>query len=405
MKKNDAGKFWRTQPVIKEYTEDSQSKEVLQNDEIKTKEQFDFNETPYLLPNGFEWYNLDLKNDDIIQLQEFLNANYVESDHSKYIFNYSKELLQFALISPNYTQSLQLGVRLSKNKKLMGFISGTPCIINIRGKHIKMMDINFLCVHKSIRNKRLTPVLIKEILRRSIIHNYYKGVYTSGSKFALPITKTNYYHRYININNLYDCGFLSEYCKCDVKGDCEVCKKYKIQEIKDCNYKSTGFRKAIKSDTESIYEIYNDYMTSNFEMYKIMTLSEISHFFTNIDDNVYIYVSENDKNIQFVGGFYKLKMDINNSNKFLQFGFLWYILINKKNIDIDYENKLVDFINDIVKSAKYENVDFLSATNIQKNNIFLDKSNFISTANNLNFYLYNWETDYIDYNKQAFLVI
>jgi glycylpeptide N-tetradecanoyltransferase len=33
-------------------------------------------------------------------------------------------------------------------------------------QEIKMVEINFLCVHKKLRSKRLAPVLIKEITRR-----------------------------------------------------------------------------------------------------------------------------------------------------------------------------------------------------------------------------------------------
>jgi hypothetical protein len=31
---------------------------------------------------------------------------------------------------------------------------------------IKAVEINFLCVHKKLRSKRLAPVLIKEVTRR-----------------------------------------------------------------------------------------------------------------------------------------------------------------------------------------------------------------------------------------------
>jgi len=31
---------------------------------------------------------------------------------------------------------------------------------------MKVANVNFLCVHKKLRKKRLTPVLIKEITRR-----------------------------------------------------------------------------------------------------------------------------------------------------------------------------------------------------------------------------------------------
>lgn len=34
-----------------------------------------------------------------------------------------------------------------------------------------MVEINFLCVHKKLRSKRLAPVLIKEITRRVNVTN------------------------------------------------------------------------------------------------------------------------------------------------------------------------------------------------------------------------------------------
>ena len=53
-----------------------------------------------------------------------------------------------------------------KKNKLFGFISGIPVHLNVNGKDILMAEINFLCVHKNLRTKRLAPVLIKEVTRR-----------------------------------------------------------------------------------------------------------------------------------------------------------------------------------------------------------------------------------------------
>lgn len=48
----------------------------------------------------------------------------------------------------------------------MGFITGVPAEVSVNGVVIRTAEINFLCVHKSLRSKRLAPVLIKEITRR-----------------------------------------------------------------------------------------------------------------------------------------------------------------------------------------------------------------------------------------------
>ena len=38
--------------------------------------------------------------------------------------------------------------------------------MSLHEKIVEMAEINFLCVHKKLRAKRLTPMLIKEVTRR-----------------------------------------------------------------------------------------------------------------------------------------------------------------------------------------------------------------------------------------------
>jgi glycylpeptide N-tetradecanoyltransferase len=70
----------------------------------------------------------------------------------------------------------------------LGFISGTPCKIVVNGQVIKMAEINLLCVHKKLRDKKMTPTLIKEITRRIQLQNTWQAYYTSGSTFPYPFT-------------------------------------------------------------------------------------------------------------------------------------------------------------------------------------------------------------------------
>ena len=51
-------------------------------------------------------------------------------------------------------------------RRLVGFIAGTPHPLRIRRCTVASLDINFLCVHKKLRDRRLAPVLIREITRR-----------------------------------------------------------------------------------------------------------------------------------------------------------------------------------------------------------------------------------------------
>jgi hypothetical protein len=83
-------------------------------------------------------------------------------------FNYSAEFLKWALLPPGFCPDWHLGVRVAHNRKLVGFITGVPAEVSVRGKLVRMVEINYLCVHKKLRSKRLAPVLIKVRLSSAV---------------------------------------------------------------------------------------------------------------------------------------------------------------------------------------------------------------------------------------------
>jgi len=113
------------------------------------------------------------------------------------------------LTPPGYHKEWLFGVRGGKKNRLFGFISGIPVDCVARGNKIKMAEINFLCVHKSLRTKRLATVLIKEVTRRVNLHDIWQAVYTAGVLIPLPIAKTTYWHRSLNPKKLVEVGFSS----------------------------------------------------------------------------------------------------------------------------------------------------------------------------------------------------
>lgn len=56
----------------------------------------------------------------------------------------------------------------------------------------KMVEINFLCVHKKLRSKRVAPVLIREITRRVNQTSIFQAVYTAGVVLPKPIGTCRY---------------------------------------------------------------------------------------------------------------------------------------------------------------------------------------------------------------------
>ena len=60
--------------------------------------------------------------------------------------------------------------------------------VNFYCRQQKMVEINFLCVHKKLRSKRVAPVLIREITRRVNCHGIFQAVYTAGVVLPKPVT-------------------------------------------------------------------------------------------------------------------------------------------------------------------------------------------------------------------------
>ncbi|KAM6314869.1 glycylpeptide N-tetradecanoyltransferase 2 [Aegotheles albertisi] len=193
--------FWDTQPVPK-------LNEVITSHGAIEPDKDNVRLEPYSLPQGFMWDTLDLSNAEVLkELYTLLNENYVEDDDNMFRFDYSPEFLLWALRPPGWLPQWHCGVRVSSNKKLVGFISAIPANIRIYDSVKKMVEINFLCVHKKLRSKRVAPVLIREITRRVNLEGIFQAVYTAGVVLPKPVATCRYWHRSLNPRKLVEVKF------------------------------------------------------------------------------------------------------------------------------------------------------------------------------------------------------
>jgi glycylpeptide N-tetradecanoyltransferase len=193
-------KFWSTQPVPR------MDEKIDDNAPIEADKQIsEIKQEPYALPEGFEWDTVSIN--DPFQLQELytlLNENYVEDDDAMFRFDYQPNFIKWALQPPGWRQEWHTGVRVAKSRKLVGFISAIPGTLSVYNKSNKMVEINFLCVHKKLRSKRLAPVLIREITRRVNLTGIFQAVYTAGVVLPKPISSCRYWHRSLNPKKLIE---------------------------------------------------------------------------------------------------------------------------------------------------------------------------------------------------------
>lgn len=193
-------KFWNTQPVPK-LDEKIQVNEHIEADKAIA----DIRPDPYNLPDAFKWDTMNL-NDPLVltELYTLLNENYVEDDDAMFRFDYQQEFLKWALQPPGWRADWHVGVRVQKSGLLVGFISAIPGHVQIYDKLEKIVEINFLCVHKKLRAKRVAPVLISEITRRVNLTGIFQAVYTAGVVLPKPVATCRYWHRSLNPKKLIE---------------------------------------------------------------------------------------------------------------------------------------------------------------------------------------------------------
>ena len=158
--------FWETQPVRQFGEDTSRGAELREGPIDPPKLASETSESGGALPPGYEWCSCDMTDSRTQEeVYELLTNNYVEDDDAMFRFQYSQEFLKWALRPPEYHGDWHVGVRLKVTQTLVAFITGVPAKLRVKGKEIDLAEINFLCIHKKLRSKRIAPTLIKERLR------------------------------------------------------------------------------------------------------------------------------------------------------------------------------------------------------------------------------------------------
>lgn len=175
-------------------------------DPIRTVEEV--RKDPYSLPAGFEWSTCDINDDaTATEIQKLLADYYVEDPDANFRLCYTKEFIQWALNCPGANHDWYFGVRASANGRLLAFISATPLKARINDNVMNMTEVNFLCVHPKLRQKKLALLMIREVTRRINLTGIWQAVYTGATLRPGAIATARYWHRTLNPRKLDEIGF------------------------------------------------------------------------------------------------------------------------------------------------------------------------------------------------------
>lgn len=365
--------FWSTQPVprMDEHVSVSEAIEPEKSvSEIRAE--------PYSLPEGFHWETLELERAEVLrELYTLLNENYVEDDDCMFRFDYQPAFLEWALRPPGWRRAWHCGVRVTKSNRLVGFISAVPADLRIYEQVQKVVEINFLCVHKKLRSKRVAPVLIREITRRVNLTGVFQGVYTAGKVLPKPIATCRYWHRSLNPKKLIEIEFSRLSKNMTMQ---RTLKLYRLGEAP----KTPGFRAMRSTDAAAVVRLLNDYL-KKFELAPVFSEREFQHWFSpksGIIDS-FVVADESGAITDFVS-YYSLPSTVMNHpvHKTLKAAYSFY--------NVSTKTSWVNLMTDALISAKNAGFDVFNALDLMDNREFLSSLKFGIGDGDLQYYLYNW---------------
>ncbi|KAL8492547.1 hypothetical protein ACS0TY_023946 [Phlomoides rotata] len=370
-------KFWETQPVgqFKDLGNSSLQEGPIEQ-AIPLSE---VRQEPYNLPALFEWTVCDMGSDEVCnEVYLLLMNNYVEDDDNLFRFNYSKEFLQWGLRPPGYFQSWHIGVRVNASKKLVAFITAIPVKMRVRDEVVQMAEVNFLCVHKKLRSKRLTPLMIKEVTRRVHLENVWQAAYTAGVLLSTPVTACQYWNRTLNPKKLIDVGFsrLGERMT--------MSRMMKLHKLPNSTV-TPGLRNMELRDVPSVTVLLRNYL-SQFAVAPIFDDEEVEHWLLPQENVVESYVVEDldTHEITDFFSFYTLPSSILDNPKYstLKVAYSFY--------NVSTRTPLIKLMQDALIIAKEKDFDVFNALDVMENEQYLMELKFGRGDGQLYYYLYNY---------------
>lgn len=370
-------KFWETQPVGQ--FKDIGSASVPEGPIEDPTPISEVKQEPYNLPSSYEWTVCDMNSDEVCaEVYTLLTNNYVEDDDHMFRFNYSKEFLRWALCPPGFFSNWHIGVRVKGSKKLVAFISGIPVKMRVRDQVFKMAEVNFLCVHKKLRSKRLAPVMIKEVTRRIHLENVWHAAYTAGVLLPTPMSTCQYWHRTLNPKKLIDVGFSRLGDRMTMS---RAIKLYKLPT----STASSGLRKMERRDVPAIALLLRNYL-SRFDVAPEFDNEEVEHWLLPQENVVDCYLVESPETHEVTDffSFYTLPSSIlhNPNYSTLRAAYTFYYVSTKI--------PLLQLINDALIIAKLNDYDVFNALDVMENEGFLKELKFGPGDGQLYYYLYNY---------------
>jgi len=370
--------FWKTQPV--NVIETSTHKQILSEEDLLTKIAADLEASKIKLDyTVYQTFTEKV----ISETLDFINNNYVGSETSQLI--YSRPLLEYYLKDGLLIHFHAKG----KTDKIVGSIIGKKRQLHLFNKTEQVIDVNFLCLIKNLRNLHLAPYLIGVLTKETVLRlNISLACYTIGADIKSPrFGSKSMYHRPVHLTNLMKEGFMPKPPPSNLERQFGPQKDtYPVTYL---NNTRNGL------DIDKLNSIVVNYFLKTYDIFDYKSLEEI---FSNPYFHTFIFGDPS--NPSDILTFYRIDiLDPKTGGKYKN-GYLYLNMV--KSDEPSHIKKLFD------SAAKYcstnDVLDMFTLTDIFKNMDY-NKIHFVNGTGALNYYMFNMTIPKIDNHKNGLITI
>ena len=349
---------------------------------------------PYPLPDPFTWVVLDLSSEvEMGDFQVLINENYLEDPAGWSRFDYSLDFLRWAIQSPREGARGILGVRVKTSGKLVACITGVPATmkINSTAEPIEAAQINFLCVHKKLRNKRLTPVLVKELMRRGRPLGVFHAIYTAAPELPNPrISTAKCWRRILNFKRLFDLELLG------IPPRSTLAQQVRLHRLPE--KPSLGMIPMETRHVEAVHALLQARLAL-VECRQIFTIEEVTHLLLPRKDLVYTFVREIKDKVTDFFSFYSLPtsmLKIPGDVK-VQTAYFYYSACTSVSETVLAQEFMIH--------CRDLGFDMIRTTDVLDRSKWLDELRFTCGDHNLHYYTFNCVPTLLDKSQVGLMLV
>lgn len=273
------------------------------------------------LPTGYEWGFVNICDDDMVHVCDYLNMHYCRGSDSEYVIKYSVQHIQWEMCNRGYFLTV-----LDQANKIVGVIGFAHRVMLLEDYVHNIVEPMYMCCEKKYRGTGIAKVLMDETIRRSSIMGIHVGAFCTNVIVSKPIATIRQYSRPINYKKLREHDFIEiagiddEIAHAKTKINLKPNKQYIVAQKTEENI-------------NIVHKLYKQYMET-FNVSIVLTKNEIENYmFNNKYVKTLLVMSDNNNESKVVD--------------FITYNFYDLVNTNKK----DGEDRIIKVANILMYSA------------------------------------------------------